>query len=66
MNRNTNLFGVTVKKRLIELKMTQRELAKKLNMNENYLTDVLAGRKSGAKYRDNILSEIGLIEELGD
>ena len=46
--------------------MTQRDLAKKLNMNENYLTDILAGRKSGAKYRNNILSEIGLIEELGD
>ncbi|AYE33815.1 TPA: helix-turn-helix transcriptional regulator [Clostridioides difficile] len=66
MNKDTDLFGVIVKKRLIELKMTQRDLAKKLNMNENYLTDILAGRKSGAKYRNNILSEIGLIEELGD
>lgn len=66
MNKDTDLFGVIVKKRLIELKMTQRDLAKKLNMNENYLTDILAGRKSGAKYRNNILNEIGLIEELGD
>ncbi|RDY27479.1 XRE family transcriptional regulator [Romboutsia weinsteinii] len=53
-------FGVIVKKRLVELKMTQRQLAKILDMNENYLTDILAGRKSGIKYRLSILREIGL------
>lgn len=39
-----------VKKELIEQGMTQRELAKKVGVNENYLTDVLAGRKAGNKY----------------
>lgn len=56
-------FGVIVKKRLVELKMTQRQLAKNLGMNENYLTDILAGRKSGIKYRVSILMEIGLGEK---
>ncbi|WP_347708638.1 helix-turn-helix transcriptional regulator [Clostridium sp. D53t1_180928_C8] len=53
-------FGIIVKKRLVELKMTQRQLAKNIGMNENYLTDILAGRKSGTKYRDSIIKEIDL------
>ncbi len=40
--------------------MTQRQLAKNIGMNENYLTDILAGRKSGTKYRDSIIKEIDL------
>ncbi len=35
-------FGRIVKKRLIDLGMSQRELAKRVGVNENYLTDVLS------------------------
>ena len=56
-------FGVEVKKKLIELKMTQRELAKLEGVNENYLTDILNGRRSGKKYRTKII-EILKIEKI--
>ena len=39
-----------VKKELINQEMSQRELAEKLGMNENYLTAVLSGRRAGGKY----------------
>ena len=43
-----------IKIALISNGMTQRELAKAVGMNENYLTDVLAGRKPGKKYMHDI------------
>ncbi|WP_024620605.1 helix-turn-helix domain-containing protein [Metaclostridioides mangenotii] len=54
------MFGINVKKRLIELRMTQRELAKDIGVSENYLTDILSGRRSGKKYRHLIYKKIGL------
>jgi transcriptional regulator with XRE-family HTH domain len=55
--------GIKIKKRLVELNMTQRELAKAIGMNENYLTDVLNGRRSGKKYMDSIMETLGLKEK---
>lgn len=49
-----------VRKRLIDLNMTQRELAEKVGMNERFLTDVLAGRRPGIKYADKIYEVLGL------
>lgn len=49
------VFGIIVKKRLIELDMTQRQLAKRIGVNENYLTDILKGRRSGKKYKESIM-----------
>lgn len=63
MRRNNNtipIFGVQVKKRLIELNMTQRQLAGEIGVNENYLTDILNGRRSGRKYRDAITKRLDL------
>ena len=54
-NNSKPKFGVEVKKKLIELNMTQRELANLLGANENYLTDILNGRRSGKKYRSQII-----------
>lgn len=51
-------FGIIVKKRLIELDMTQRELARSIGVNENYLTDILKGRRSGKKYKEAILKTL--------
>lgn len=56
-------FGMKVKKRLIELNMTQRELANELGINENYLTDILRNRRSGDKYREAILKRLDLNDE---
>jgi len=57
------LNGIKIKKRLVELNMTQRELANRVGMNENYLTDVLKGRRSGKKYMDEIMEVLGLDEK---
>ncbi|HSH36654.1 helix-turn-helix transcriptional regulator [Schnuerera sp.] len=48
-------FGKTVKKTLVELEMTQRKLAEEVGVNENYLTDILNGRRSGKKYKTEII-----------
>lgn len=58
-------FGIEVKKKLIELNMTQRQLAALVGVNENYLTDILNGRRSGKKYRSKItkILEIDLGEK---
>ncbi|EQE55303.1 helix-turn-helix family protein [Clostridioides difficile F480] len=34
--------------------MTQRELAKKIGVNENYLSAILNGRRTGKKYKSSI------------
>lgn len=44
-----------IKKALVDREMTQRQLAGVVGMNENYLTDVLNGRKAGTKYLDEIV-----------
>lgn len=63
-NKTIPIFGIQVKKRLIELRMTQRQLAQEIGVNENYLTDILNGRRSGKKYMDNINQRLNLqVEE---
>lgn len=53
-----NNFALYVRKRLLELNMTQRQLARDIGMNENYLTDILNGRRSGKKYREAIVKRL--------
>lgn len=52
--------GRKIKVKLVEFNMTQRQLAEEIGMNENYLTDVLNGRRSGKKYMAQIYSALGL------
>ncbi|MBN4067771.1 MAG: transcriptional regulator [Alkaliphilus sp.] len=54
--------SIRIKKRLVELNMTQREFAESIGMNENYLTAVLNGRRSGRKYMNIIMTKLGLVE----
>lgn len=58
--RSIPYFSVRVKKRLVELDMTQRQLAEEVGMSEKYLTEVLRGRRSGARYREAILETLGI------
>ncbi|MGI6427267.1 MAG: helix-turn-helix domain-containing protein [Natronincolaceae bacterium] len=51
-------FGEEVKNRLYELNMTQKTLAKKIGTSEAYLSMILYGERSGAKYKDKIKSII--------
>jgi transcriptional regulator with XRE-family HTH domain len=54
------MFGIEVKKRLIDLNMTQRELSNDIGVSENYLTDILNGRRSGKKYISLILKRLDM------
>lgn len=52
--------GVKIKKRLVEKNMTQRALAKMLDMNEQYLADIIRDRRSGNMYIDRIYKVLEL------
>lgn len=44
-----------IKKKLIDLDMSQKTLAAMIGIAPAYLNDVLSGRKSGKKYEDRII-----------
>lgn len=47
-------YGKQVKKRLIDLGMTQKELAAELGVGCQYMCRILNGDRSGRKYRKDI------------
>jgi transcriptional regulator with XRE-family HTH domain len=53
-------FGVIVKKRLIELDMTQSELASRVGTSCKYVNNILYGFRSGEKYLQAIIQELGI------
>lgn len=53
-------FGKAIKKRLIELDMTQAELAKMLGMTRQELSRMLKGKRPGYKYREKMLQVLKL------
>lgn len=55
-------FGKKVKKRLIDLGMTQVELAEKVGITDKYLYKILHGNRSGDKYIEKIRSILGMEE----
>lgn len=58
--RELTAFGIEVKKKLIELNMTQRQLAEAVGMGEVYLNVILHGERSGTKYREAITEYLNL------
>ena len=66
MKTKTSNFGREIKKRLIDIGMTQRELALKVGMHEGSLTAVVNGRRSGKKYKESILKVLYGEEKKGD
>jgi hypothetical protein len=58
--RQLTYQGLIIKNRLMELNMTQKDLADKLQMGNGYLTDILRGRRPGTKYMDRIFCELGI------
>lgn len=49
---------VAIKKKMIEVNMSQRELAEAIGMNEKYLTELLRGRKGNGKRGSKYFQEI--------
>ena len=58
--RKLTPFGVTVKKRLIDIGMTQAELAQKVGTTRMYLNLIFHGERSGEKYRDKIVKVLDI------
>ncbi|RBP44972.1 helix-turn-helix transcriptional regulator [Garciella nitratireducens] len=52
--RRLTPFGEEVKERLIDLNMTQKELAEKIGTSDVYLSMILHGERSGDKYLKRI------------
>lgn len=43
-NREITLIGIEIKKSLIDKHMTQTELAKRVGVSKNYISDIIHGR----------------------
>lgn len=56
----TTQFGKEVKKRLIDMDMTQRDLAEKLGVSSPYITDILRGTRTSANTQRRICEAVGL------
>lgn len=55
-----------VKIALIEKKMSQRDLAKEMNISIVYLTDILAGNRTASERRKQIAEILEMKEEESD
>lgn len=53
-------LGKKIKKRLVDLDMTQRDLAAMIGVHEVYLTRILKGQRTGAKYKKQIAEILGI------
>ena len=62
MERDMEARNKSIKKRLIDLELKQKELAALAGMPPAYLNDMLQGRKSGRKYEERILAILAELE----
>lgn len=53
-------FGRMIKKRLIDMELTQVELAAMLGTNKQYIQKILCGERSGKKYIEEISRILGI------
>lgn len=57
-------YGKKIKTRLIELEMTQKELAQIVGIDVTYISKIISGVKGGWKYRQRINEILWPAEEL--
>ena len=53
-------IGKIIRKRMIDLDMTQKTLAALIGSNYSYVTYIMYGERSGAKYMDRIAEVLKL------
>lgn len=58
--RRLTPLGKEIKKKLIDKGMTQVQLADRLGIGKQYLTKIMNGSRSGAKYVDDICSMLNI------
>ena len=49
-----SIYGLTVKKRLLEIGMSQKELSEMLGISKANMSMILSGKRKGWKYREEI------------
>lgn len=54
MGRCDSAYGKRIKKRLVDLNMTQVELARQLGISKQYMRRIISGERSGKTYRERI------------
>ena len=54
MGRCDSAYGKRIKKRLIDLNMTQVELARQLGISKQYMRRIISGDRGGNTYRERI------------
>lgn len=59
-NKGLTPFGASVKKKLIDKRMSQVELADALGIKKQYLTLIISGKRSGDKYKNQIIQILDL------
>ncbi|TCL43196.1 helix-turn-helix domain-containing protein [Harryflintia acetispora] len=58
--RELTPFGVAVKKALIDRRMTQQELARRIGTSRQYLDLILFGQRAGTQYVTRIIKALDL------
>ena len=61
--RELSPLGLLVKRRLIDLNITQAELAEAVGMKQGHLADMLRGERAGHKYREAMARKLKLTQE---
>lgn len=57
-------YAKQVKKRLVDLDMTQVQLAAEIGISKQYLTTILSGRRSGKTYLNKINAVLQIDKEI--
>lgn|GEM_PF-629383 len=55
-------YGIMLQKRLIDMRMSQKDLAKKVGLDPKRISDIVRGTRALPKYRDKINEILGLDE----
>lgn len=58
--RQITPFGKEMKRRLLELEMSQEELASLVGTSPQYINHIIYGERSGEKYLDSIEQILGM------
>lgn len=58
--RRLTPFGVEVKKKLLDLNMTQAEFCREHNIPQNRLTEILTGIRPNYKHRELVIEILGI------
>jgi predicted transcriptional regulator len=62
--RQYTVFGLAIKRALLERRITQKKFCEKEGIPVNRLTEMIYGLRPGIKYRQRIIEALGLDDEV--